>query len=409
MRGTRHNGRGYKGSKNGYNPKHDDRDYDIDEEQAKREKENVYWNYYDGQYYGNEKENKRSFSDAEKQFYEENFKEIWKKQNEKNEQSGHKKRNKSFDEWRSLKRYCPEESYLQIGNMDEKNTPDKKTFYSIAMDYLKWEDEWNKNHGNPFTRLDYAIHNDEGIPQIHYRKVWSYTDENGDLQIGQEKALEKAGVALPHPEKKNSRYNNRKIEFDKMCRNKFIEIAESYGVHIEKEPVKDTKHNMSKEEYLRRKKTVEQRESEADQRDKHLDQREADLDKREENLRDNQRFNDIFVELMKVTHFDAVSPSVYEVAFKECGESAIHDFEEQEAKKAPVKPFESEKVKEVEEYQRKRQNGLKTAPGRPRNVSKGTSSRYEDTAAKIRRETEAAIAEFKKQKSDKQKDDGPGY
>lgn len=397
MRGTRHNGRGYKGSKNGYNPKHDDRDYELDEEQAKRESKNIYWNIYDGQYRGSEKQDKLSFADAEKKFYEENFKGIWETQKKKNEEAGHKNRNKSFDDWRTLKRYCPEESYMQIGNMDDENSPTDAEFTEIALDYLKWEDEWNESHGHPFTRLDYSFHRDEGMPQIHTRKVWTYTDENGDLQIGQEKALEKAGVSLPDETKKNSRYNNRKMAFDKLCREKFLDIAEEHGFSLDRKPVKDAKHNLSKGEYLRRKKTVEKRESD-------VEAREAAVAEREAKVADLQRFNDIFVEKMKTTHFDATGPSVYEVAYAQCGVAAEHDFREQMQRESPVKPLTAPQRRSAEDYIKVTVEKRETAVRASKSHSGSGKTKLERDSSKTRDWLTDALASSEYQKLMKKQD-----
>ena len=70
MKATRHNGRA---GKNGvYNPKHNDRDFDVshaDHIDAAREKQNIYWDCFQGFRTGmTEDEEQASFADVEKQF-----------------------------------------------------------------------------------------------------------------------------------------------------------------------------------------------------------------------------------------------------------------------------------------------------------------------------------------------------
>ena len=66
----------------------------------------------------------------------------------------------------------------------------------------------------PMQILNMAIHHDEqGGLHAHIRRVWNTTDKDGNLTLGQNKALEAAGVELPEPDKKVSRYNNRKMTF----------------------------------------------------------------------------------------------------------------------------------------------------------------------------------------------------
>ena len=89
MKLTRHNGRA---GKNGvYNPKHNDRSFDIansehiDEERAKQ---NLYWDCYNGfrNFKNPEKENELSatFEDVEQLFYRQRYRDFVTGQNERN-------------------------------------------------------------------------------------------------------------------------------------------------------------------------------------------------------------------------------------------------------------------------------------------------------------------------------------
>lgn len=67
-------------------------------------------------------------------------------------------------------------------------------------------------------------------------KVW--TAHEGDmLIINQNKALEEMGIERPDlTKKKNSRFNNAKMTYTEMCREKLKEIAREYGLEIIDEP-----------------------------------------------------------------------------------------------------------------------------------------------------------------------------
>jgi hypothetical protein len=85
----------------------------------------------------------------------------------------------------------------------------------------------------------YAIHLDEptGTPHLHLTTSAQYTDKNGVLcPCSAENALLMANVALPKPDNKNSRYNNRQMTFTDECRKKFQEIGMKHGFNIENVP-----------------------------------------------------------------------------------------------------------------------------------------------------------------------------
>ena len=251
MRVTRHNIRGAKHSSTGFHAKHNDRDFDVskaDNINAEMTKNNFYYNCFDGWYQATEKDNKKSFEEAEKAYYGIHFMDMYQGQINRNNASGNKKRNKDFEDWRKSKRYCPEETYIQIGNVD--GHIDAKVFAQISRDYVKAEMAWAKAHNDCFVVLDVANHYDEAVPQVHIRKVWRSVSANGVEEIGQATALERAGVKLPNPDKEVGNKNNRKMTFDREMREKLFEICEHYGVQITREPIKDAEHDMSKNKLL---------------------------------------------------------------------------------------------------------------------------------------------------------------
>lgn len=283
QRATRHNGR--KSNKGAYSTKHNDRNYDYEEapniDETKTDS-NYYWNRYDGGYYHKDKEGKLTFEETEQRLYKEAFTKQWERTNERYKSNGHKERCKSFEDWCKLDCNLPEESYMQVG--DKENPVSRQDFIKVTKLYNSRLQQWNKQHGYPFITLDRAWHFDEAVPQLHERRVWKYIDKDGTLCIGQEKALEQAGIPLPDPSKPKGRYNNRKMTFDKEMREMYLQCCLECGLEVETEALKGVRHNLSKDEVLNAKLAQKQRDLEAKEqqlnsREQELNDREAQLDK----------------------------------------------------------------------------------------------------------------------------------
>lgn len=217
MRPTIHNGRA--GKDGAYNPKHNDRNFDISSAEhidPERMPGNVYWNWTGKNV---------SFEDAEKAFYEKHIREHLDAQNARYEAQRHPERVRTMDEYRSNPRTCPEETILMIGCKGNSIPPN--TLRSICEEFREWEEKTFPG----LHVVDMALHVDEqGAPHIHERKVWLYTDKQGYEAVGQNKALEQAGIQLPYPEKARNRYNNRKQIYSRQAREKFIDICRNRGL-----------------------------------------------------------------------------------------------------------------------------------------------------------------------------------
>ena len=254
MRMTKHNSRGLKSSKTGYSVKHNSRDFDLqkaDNINEKLSQNNVYWAIDNPEfYYHTDKSNHKSFEEVEKEYYEKHFKNQYEELQSRYKKNRQYKSMKSFDEWRSSKRYCPEETVLQFGNIDNKKKLDIQEVKQAFCEIINSEMEFAEEHNECFEILDFAIHLDEEVPHIHYRKVYKYLDDDGIEKIGQNKALERAGLQLPNPDKPISSKNNYKVTLDKILRDKALEIAEKHGINIIKEPEVDVKHNRSKNKMI---------------------------------------------------------------------------------------------------------------------------------------------------------------
>lgn len=271
MRMTIHNARA---SKLGtFTPRHNDRNFDISHAEhidPERTGENIYWNWTG--------ESNISFEDAEKLFYEQHCRTHLDAKNARYVAQRHPERVRTMDEYRRNPRTCPEETILMIGNKNEYIPA--KTLQAICEGLRNWEEKQI-----PGLRvLNMALHVDEqGAPHIHMRKAWIYRDENGTESISQGKALEKAGIPLPHPDKPQGRNNNRKQVFSQQERQALYEICRGYGLEnlLEMQPRERGKSGQTLTEYQARQ--AEERANAAEMRAKLAEEKtrqaETSLDK----------------------------------------------------------------------------------------------------------------------------------
>ena len=115
MKLTRHNGRS--GKHGTYNPKHNDRSFDvansehIDEERAKH---NVYWDCFNGYRTFAEKQVQSeladTFEEVEELFYSAKYDAYVEAQNARNDKNRHSERNRTTTDLLKDKRTCPEET-----------------------------------------------------------------------------------------------------------------------------------------------------------------------------------------------------------------------------------------------------------------------------------------------------------
>lgn len=233
MRVTTHNGRS--GKDGTYCPKHNDRNFNpenVDHINPEKSSNNFYWHCY------KRKHPQMTFEDAEKEFYSEHFTDSLNAQNERHRTGRHNDRVKTMDEYRKSKRYCPEETIFQIGNVDE--TVDYKLLREVLDKQIVWEQKQFKN----VKILNIALHTDEeGAPHVHVRKVWIAKGEDG-YTVSQTKALKEMGIERPDLSKDESRYNNRKMTYTQRCREHFIELCEQKGLIIEKTPETTSKKSL---------------------------------------------------------------------------------------------------------------------------------------------------------------------
>ena len=247
---TRHNGRS--GRHGVYNPRHNDRRFDlgnsehIDTELAAK---NIYWDCYRGYTTPSDRENADipdfCFERIEQIYYTDQYGEYVNEQNERNLKNRHPERCRTTRDLLKNNKTCPEESIYQIGTMGESVSP--KTLVLVAAEFYE---EFEKRYGSHVHILDWALHLDEGTPHIHERHVFDCENRYGELCPQQEKALEKLGIQLPDPDRPKGRNNNRKQAFDAECRELLFEIAQRHGLDLEREPSYGGRGYLEKQDFI---------------------------------------------------------------------------------------------------------------------------------------------------------------
>lgn len=224
--------------------RHNDRDFDLTNSShidQRRTDDNYNWHLF------KHKLPNKTFSEVEEIFYTKQYSASLEATNSRYRAQYHPERCKTIKDLLKSPQTRPEEVILQIGNMDDYPSPE--VLMECMIEFTNQMARWNVQHGNHLHILNFSIHLDEQTPHVHLRRCWDYIDKDGHPRLGQEKALEAAGVELPDPTRKAGRYNNRKMTFDNMMRAKWYEILKSHGLEIETEPLPRRKH-MIKEKFI---------------------------------------------------------------------------------------------------------------------------------------------------------------
>ena len=247
---TRHNGRA--GSHGTYNPKHNDRSFNLANSEhidPERAKGNIYWDCFHGFRSALAPQDPddlaATFSDVERQFYESRYTTFIEGQNERNAKIRHTERNRSIPDLLSSRKTCPEETIYQLGTLDEHASAED--LLNIVTEFI---DEFKAKFGEHVHVLDWALHLDESTPHIHERHVFDCENKYGEVAPQQEKALEALGFNLPDPDKLLSRRNNRKIAFDAACRKMLFEITKRHGLNLEEEAEYSSRKYLEKQDFI---------------------------------------------------------------------------------------------------------------------------------------------------------------
>lgn len=199
-----------------------------------------------------------TFTEIEKAYYVEKYSDHVDGQNERNRKARHYDRVKTIDAILENNKTCPEETLLQLGNMDGAVSAD--VLAQVSAEYFE---EFNRRYGSHVHILDWALHLDEATPHIHERHVFDAVNQYGELCPQQDKALEELGFELPKPNEKKGKYNNRKMVFDEECRKLFISICQNHGLTIDVEPVYGGASYLEKQDFIimNQKKRIEEKQA----------------------------------------------------------------------------------------------------------------------------------------------------
>ena len=247
---TRHNGRA--GKHGTYNPKHNDRNFDLTNSEhidPERAKGNICWDCFHGFRSAlvpqDPDDLAAAFSDVERQFYETHYTAFIENQNERNAKIRHTERNRSIPDLLSSRKTCPEETIYQLGTKDDHASGE--VLLAVVTEFIE---EFKARFGDHVHVLDWALHLDESTPHIHERHVFDCENKHGEVAPQQEKALETLGFELPDPDKPLSRRNNRKITFDAACRKMLFEIAKRHGLELEEEAEYGNRKYLEKQDFI---------------------------------------------------------------------------------------------------------------------------------------------------------------
>lgn len=247
---TRHNGRA--GKHGTYNPKHNDRNFDLTNSEhidPERTKGNIYWDCFHGFRSALAPQDPDdlagTFSDVERQFYETRYSEFIERQNERNAKIRHTERNRSIPDLLSSRKTCPEETIYQLGTKDDHASGE--VLLAVVTEFIE---EFKARFGDHVHVLDWALHLDESTPHIHERHVFDCENKHGEVAPQQEKALEALGFELPDQGKPLSRRSNRKITFDAACRKMLFEITKRHGLELEEEAEYGNRQYLEKQDYI---------------------------------------------------------------------------------------------------------------------------------------------------------------
>ena len=307
MKLTRHNGRS--GKNGAYNPKHNDRRFDIansehiDEDRAKQ---NVYWDCYQGFHFPKDQEQEDrivySFEQVERVFYSERYYDFCEGQHERNRKTGHSNRDRTTEDLRLDKKTCPEESLIQIGTMEKSVSP--AVLAKIAVEFFE---EFDRRFGEHIHILDWSLHLDEATPHIHERHVFDCENRYGETAPQQEKALEVLGFDLPNPDQKPGKLNDRKMTFDAACRAMLFDICKRHGLHLDQEPDYGGRAYLEKQDYI----LMKQKEKLAAQ-DQQIEAKEAELEEITIRISDTESFVEEIADVAYEKAVEAITDTVRE-------------------------------------------------------------------------------------------------
>lgn len=258
-----------------YNSTHNQREGFSKPEGDTRRAQNVYWNYavaVDG----------ADFSKSETVFYKTHLGPGIQARNQKAKDRRQYGRIQTVAAYKE--KHPPEEVLLYLGT----ENVDVAALQAVFDDFREWIGTacWDDKKRCGVKLLNAALHMDETTPHIHIRQVYLYQDKDGYCQVSQNKALEGLGIERPDTTKPVGKYNNAKMTFTSVCRDKLHELARLHGVELETEPLPKTEVGLPLKEYVQREQAREAAAEEQRAARKAIDGLEADIADLEEEKAD---------------------------------------------------------------------------------------------------------------------------
>lgn len=131
---------------------------------------NIYWGCYQGYSLPND-ENERArftFTEVEKAYYVEKYSDHVDGQNERNRKARHYDRVKTIDGILENNKTCPEETLLQLGNID--GTVSADVLAQISAEYFE---EFNKRLLIPLAARTQETKSDNPKGSVYFYWMWS--------------------------------------------------------------------------------------------------------------------------------------------------------------------------------------------------------------------------------------------
>ncbi len=172
---------------------------------------------------------------AELAYYREHYGATLNARNEMYARGRHTDRMINIHDMYGKKRTCPEELFIQAGGKNGKGVPNAEVFKGCIIQYLSWMQGWSMANGGHLHILNVHISSQAPYRAI-IRRVWDCAGKSGLTKVSMTGALKEAGVPYPDQDVEESRYNNRKMTFDRISREALYGCFENAGIPVNREP-----------------------------------------------------------------------------------------------------------------------------------------------------------------------------
>ena len=169
------------------------------------------------------------------------------RQNDAYAKQGHRERCRTLEQLETNAKTRPLEFIFQCGDMHEHiSGQELKRAFEL---YLTKLYQACRAQGIKCHLISASLHLDEKTPHIHYKLTFGADMERGGQMPRQEECFRQAGLTLPNPAEKESRYNNRLMTFTEQCRALEHEVLQNLGHDIETKPRPNMRHKDTRDYY----------------------------------------------------------------------------------------------------------------------------------------------------------------